>query len=163
MGSETITSYFKADHDRLDSLFQQFQKAKDQSIDEAKPFFKEFNNDIRRHIVWEEEILFPLFEDKTGMKGAGPTNVMRLEHRSMKEALDRIHSKLREGRTDTDSDEAAVLFVLREHNEKEETILYPMIDRLTPEGERKDVFLRMEEVPPEKYRVACCGGHPTGT
>jgi regulator of cell morphogenesis and NO signaling len=42
--------------------------------------FEEFKAGLEQHIVWEEEILFPSFEQKFGLPG-GPTEVMRWEHR----------------------------------------------------------------------------------
>ena len=32
-----------------------------------KEAFKEFKLGLQRHIVWEEELLFPIWEEKTGM------------------------------------------------------------------------------------------------
>jgi len=44
--------------------------------------------------VWEEELLFPMWEEKTGMIEDGPTPVMRFEHDQIKQLLDTIHQKV---------------------------------------------------------------------
>jgi iron-sulfur cluster repair protein YtfE (RIC family) len=152
----TISHYFEADHERLDQIFKQFQKAKRASIADAKPFFKAFNNGLRRHIVWEESVLFPRFEGKTGMVGAGPTAVMRAEHRQIGGLLDSIHEKVRRGDPASEREEEALLAILSAHNQKEEHILYPAIDQLLGADEVALAFVVMEEIPEDRYQT-CCG------
>ena len=68
---QTIFDFMAADHDGLDGLFKEFQKASHSGPAEAKKLFSEFSFGLKRHIVWEEEILFPPFEERTGMKDVG--------------------------------------------------------------------------------------------
>lgn len=155
----TMTAIRRAladDHDRLDHLFRQFQQTKRLDFSRAKEFFKEFKFGLQRHVVWEESILFPLFERKTGQ--AGPTDVMRAEHRRIGDRLEAIHQKVKRQDPASDDTEAELLALLDAHNQKEETVLYPAIDRLTSDEEKADTFRAMEEVPAEAYRV-CCGHH----
>lgn len=158
MSSQTITAYFEADHARLDELFTRYQENKRMDFPHAKQCFKDFKSGLERHIVWEEEILFPLFEEKTGLKGAGPTAVMRFEHREIKEALEKIHDKVKNKNPETEAEERALLDTLKDHNCKEENILYPGIDSVISEEERGDIFLRMESLPEERYG-SCCPDH----
>ena len=153
-----ITQYFEADHDRLDRIFKQFQQTKRASVADAKPYFRTFNNGLKRHIVWEEDVLFPAFEEKTGMKSSGPTAVMREEHRQIGALLERIHDKVRRGDPGSGAEEAELLAVLGAHNQKEEGVLYPAIDQLLTEEEAAAVFVAMESIPAERY-ASCCGGH----
>lgn len=154
MTQENISRFFEADHDRLDGLFKNFQKNKRTNFPEARESFKNFKRGLERHIVWEEEILFPLFEAKTGITQGGPTAVMRLEHREIKETLGQIHEKVRGQNPETEAEEGRLLGVLEEHNHKEEHILYPMIDELASEEDRRRVFQKMESYPEEE--VGCC-------
>ena len=156
VAEKTITSYFGEDHSRLDQLFDQFQALKACDYALAKQYFKEFKFGLQRHIVWEEEILFPLFEARTGLKESGPAVVMRLEHQQIKEALKLIHKKVQQEDPQSDGEEAVLLSALTKHNAKEENMLYPMIDQLLSEEERKSVFLQMENLSDEWYR-SCCG------
>lgn len=155
---KTITDYYAKDHDRLDGIFKEFQSSKKKDIDTTRKLYHEFRVGLQRHIVWEEEILFPLFEEKTGMTGRGPTEVMRNEHAQIGSFLDAIRDRLLKGDTATDDLESGLLQVLKMHNDKEETILYPMIDRVTSEEEKERIFKQMESLPPEKYSV-CCPRH----
>lgn len=153
-----ITAYFEADHDRLDSLFQHFREKKRENLQAAKPYFREFIKGLRRHIVWEEEVLFPFFEKSSGIT-AGPTEVMRYEHRLIGAVLDRLHEKVRQGNADADGEEAELISILKPHNDKEENILYPAIDRYASAGQCAELFLQMEEIPLERFQV-CCSAHP---
>jgi regulator of cell morphogenesis and NO signaling len=155
MNEQTVSSYYEIDHDRLDELFKNYQQWKRTDFVKAKEFFKQFKHGLQRHIIWEEDILFPIFEQKTGMYGQGPTEVMRMEHRLIKRHLEAIHDKVKVGSSDTDNDEILLLNTLFQHNEKEERILYPAIDRSMNEGERKGVFETMQNVPKERYNNCC--------
>ena len=154
--ASSVQTSFAADHDRLDELFVQFQKIKRSDYAKAKEFFKQFKFGLQRHIVWEENILFPLFESKTGLFRTGPTEVMRQEHRRIGELLEAIHQKVQRQDPDSDAEERALLAALSEHNQKEEVVLYPALDRLTTEEARTEAFTAMEHVPEEAYMV-CCG------
>jgi hemerythrin-like domain-containing protein len=108
--------------------------------------------------VWEEDLLFPLWEEKTGMSEGGPTFVMRSEHRQIGQQLEAIHDKVAEQNPETDQEEQALLDLLGSHNMKEERVLYPAIDQVTTQEERNVVYRKMEQIPEERYRV-CCGVH----
>ncbi len=112
-----------------------------------------------RHIAWEEQILFPLFEDLTGMKDMGPTAVMREEHRQIEAALEAIHAKVEHRDLDSAPQEAALMEVLKFHNDKEETILYPAIDHMVGEKDRLAAYERMKHIPSDASKT-CCGHTP---
>jgi iron-sulfur cluster repair protein YtfE (RIC family) len=152
----SVQTSFAADHDRLDELFAQFQKTKRLDFARARELFKEFKFGLQRHIVWEESILFPLFEKKTGLCQTGPTEVMRREHRRIGELLEAIHVKVQQQDPNCDAEEQALREALSVHNRKEELVLYPALDRCTSEAEKTEAFAAMEKVPEEAYKV-CCG------
>lgn len=154
----TITAFYAEDHDRLDELFKAFQTSKRSDFSKAKEAFKEFKVGLQRHIVWEEELLFPMWEEKTGMIEDGPTPVMRFEHEQIKRLLDAIHRKVEEQIPDTDQDEQALFNLLSSHNRKEERALYPAIDNVTGADEREKVFSDMNSIPEDRYN-ACCREH----
>ena len=155
---KTITAYYEQDHDRLDELFKTFQTLKRSNFAKAKEAFKEFKIGLQRHIMWEEELLFPMWEEKTGMVEDGPTPMMRHEHSQIKQLLDAIHKKVEGNNLETDQDEQALLTLLGSHNRKEERALYPAIDNVTGEDEREKVFSDMKTIPADRYN-ACCSGH----
>lgn len=158
MSEQTVTVFYEKDHDRLDELFKTFQTSKRVDFAKAKEAFKEFKVGLQRHIVWEEELLFPVWEEKTGMIEDGPTPVMRFEHSQIKQLLDAIHEKVKGQNLDTDQDEQALVNLLSSHNRKEERALYPAIDNVTSEEERATVFGNMNSIPEDRYN-SCCSQH----
>lgn len=82
------------------------------------------------HIAFEEDELFPAFEEATGQRG-GPTEVMRIEHADMRELLTALGSAV--PRVDPEgctAELARLRAMLQEHNVKEEAVLYPACDHL---------------------------------
>jgi iron-sulfur cluster repair protein YtfE (RIC family) len=154
----TISKFFEKDHDRLDELFKTFQQLKRSDFPKAKEAFKAFKSGLQRHIVWEEDLLFPLWENKTGMSDSGPTPVMRNEHRQIGQLLEAIHGKVAVQNPDSDQEEQALLDILGSHNRKEERALYPAIDQVAGPDDRETVFQNMENIPEERYKL-CCGQH----
>jgi regulator of cell morphogenesis and NO signaling len=140
---QSINQYYTEDHQRLDDLFHEFTNLKASDRPAAEKSFGEFKAGLERHIVWEDEILFPAFEQKFGHLQGGPTAVMRLEHREIRKCLDAIARKLAEQNFDTDDEEARLVPALCVHNQKEESILYPMMDRMFSEQERVGMFSEM--------------------
>ena len=155
---KTISVFYEEDHDRLDDLFKTFQRLKRSDFAKAKEAFKEFKVGLQRHIVWEEDLLFPLWEEKTGMSDGGPTFVMRNEHRQIGQHLEAIHDKVAEQNPDSGQEEQAILNILGSHNVKEERVLYPAIDQVTTQEERETIFRNMKNIPEDRYKV-CCGQH----
>jgi regulator of cell morphogenesis and NO signaling len=153
---KTISEFYEQDHDRLDESFKTFQQLKRSDFAKAKEAFKTFKFGLQRHIVWEEDVLFPLWEEKTGMSEGGPTFVMRAEHRQIGQQLEAIHDKVADQNPDSDQEEQALLDLLGSHNMKEERVLYPAIDQLTSAEERDTVFRDMKNIPEDRYKV-CCG------
>lgn len=151
MREETILSVLSQDHDRLDAIFELYQRAEE--LERAKRHFKIFWKGLRRHIVWEEEILFPIFEEKRGTT-MGPTEVMRVEHREIQRLLQLLHEKLKHGE-ERKKEEGALLSLLSAHNEKEEHVLYPLLDQMLNDAERKSALEKIRDLPEEKLEHCC--------
>lgn len=97
---------------------------------------------LLRHIRWEEELLFPAFEDKTHLREIGPTVIMRQERVCIKAAVEQIVGVLEAGTSaELETAEQELAGVLAVHNQKEETILYPMIKSLS--SERSELLDKM--------------------
>ena len=125
---DTILSFMAADHDRLDALFRA-------ATPEA---LAEFRAGLLRHIAWEEDVLFPLFDSQLSARSPGPTAAMRAEHREIKDLLAQLG---------TDPAAATQLrAVLGAHNEKEEQMLYPAIDAACAPEAVAAAFGRMQRI-----------------
>lgn len=117
------------DHDRLEAIeARAFERHAQGDTAGAVEAWGEFAFGLRRHIGFEEQILFPAFEQATGMSPeGGPTAVMRLEHRRIEALLEAIAAALAGSGAPLPL-RAELHRVLGEHNMKEEQILYPMSD-----------------------------------
>ena len=90
--------------------------------------FSLLREQLETHFGSEEELLFPAFETATGMT-SGPTEVMRGEHRQMRDLLAQMQGALSARDSDAFGGAAETLLILmQQHNMKEENILYPMCD-----------------------------------
>jgi iron-sulfur cluster repair protein YtfE (RIC family) len=147
MPKPTITQFFQQDHNRLDALFEKFRANKRANLPEAAAVYKDFAAGLQRHIIWEEQILFPLWEERSGMSDGGPTSVMRSEHRLIKQFLETIRQKIQQADLETEADEQTLIELLSSHNLKEERILYTSTDRLVSEQEYDELYKALETVP----------------
>jgi iron-sulfur cluster repair protein YtfE (RIC family) len=146
-----ITEVMSRDHDRLDEILRAFHEEKGRDLRKAEGLFSEFKAGLENHIDWEEDILFPIFENRQGGRTSGPTAVMRMEHLQIKNLLAQIVERLKKDDPDTGSLENDLVNVLTAHNKKEEEILYPWIDQSVTDEEREEVLAEMEKVSPEYY------------
>lgn len=151
-----VLEFMGKDHDRLDNIFEEFRTIKDTDMGKATTLFHDFKIGLQRHIIWEEKILFPIFEIKRGMHNTGPTAVMRMEHRQIKEFLEKIHDKIVKGEVSGISElENGLLEVMKPHSYKEESIIYPWIDNSASEEEREEAFTKMKNLPADVYNKCC--------
>lgn len=142
----SISKFLSDDHGACDDLFAGAENAvaaKDWA--RARAQFDAFNASMQRHFAREEDVLFPAFEARTGMSG-GPTYVMRAEHQQMNgllnemnQALEKSDAKAYLGLSET------LLMLMRQHNMKEENILYPMSDQALSD-QQGDLVERMESL-----------------
>lgn len=123
------------DHDRLDALeAAAFEMRASGDCQRARELYAEFAAGLKRHIGFEEQLLFPAFEEKTGMPPtAGPTAVMRAEHREIETLLEQIEAGMADAAAPLESLRLSFHAVLGDHNLKEEQILYPTTDNLLGE------------------------------
>ena len=146
MPERTISMMFDEDHDRLDALFASFQKLKRTDFTKAKRAFLEFKAGLQRHVAWEEDVMFPLWEKKSGMTGSGPTIVMRREHQEIQDCLESIDRKVQAQNLETDHEEEVLLDLVDRHYMSEEEVLYPEMDHLISPEEREAAFRAMEKI-----------------
>ena len=142
----TVTEYLSWDHDQLDLIRRDFQRmVEDGELERAEHTFGEFRTRLERHIRLEEEILFPIFEDRTHIR-MGPTTIMRREHGLIRGLLDELQAAF-DAEDVPGIRRAHALFaeLIGEHDAKEEHILYPAVDKFLGLDERVGLVVRMEE------------------
>lgn len=125
-----ITRFMTDEHRRCDDLFAQAEEAAaNGDLLTCQHFFRAFTCALLHHFAMEEQVLFPAFEEKTGMR-MGPTRVMLMEHQQMRGLLDESSAALTAGDAEEYIGQAETLMILmQQHNMKEEQMLYPMSDQ----------------------------------
>ena len=128
--NQSLTECLERHHRECDDLFATLEDAVSKADwTQASLNFALFRDQLEAHFRAEEEVLFPHFEEITGMT-EGPTSVMRMEHESMRTVLLRIAEALKNEDEAEFAGESETLFVrMQQHNMKEEGVLYPMCDR----------------------------------
>ncbi len=129
-----IKEFMAQDHKDCDLLFTKAENAaaKD-DWGTASQAFTEFVKAMERHLGIEEQVLFPAFEEETGM-ATGPTEMMRMEHEQMRT----LFAEMKDAMEQQDSDNylgaaETLLIMMQQHNIKEEQILYNIMDQRLPE------------------------------
>ena len=125
-----IQNFMTSDHRFCDTFFTQTEAhAAAGRWPEAQAAFVRFYALVLQHFCAEEQVLFPAFEEQTGML-TGPTQVMRCEHAQLRALMQAAQAVLQAQEGDDYSGQAETLLImLQQHNTKEENMLYPMCDR----------------------------------
>lgn len=125
----SIKEYLSIDHSRCDELFVKMEEVANISLEEAKVLCKEFMEATEHHFQIEERVVFPKFEEKTGMI-EGPTQMMKHEHNQMRVLMKDMFASLDSGNKDKFFGCSETLMILlQQHNMKEEQMLYPMMQQ----------------------------------
>jgi hemerythrin-like domain-containing protein len=145
----------------LDSLEAATSRA--QNGESVRPgFFLEAADFIRGfadgcHHVKEESVLFKTMSEKGVPVNGGPIGVMLKEHeqgriltRSMRAAAERWQAGDESAKAETLRSAAGYAALLRQHILKENTMLFPMADRVIPASEHKLVEEGFERVEHEE-------------
>ena len=127
-----LAAFFEQDHRDCDSRWADVEELLDtEDIDTARPAWQKYEASMRRHLAMEEDILFPAFNEISGMGSGGPVAMMKMEHQQMLGLLEQIGDAIESG----DAQEAmdigdTLLMLIQQHNVKEEGMLYPMAQNM---------------------------------
>ncbi len=141
----TIAEFMTADHKACDNEFADAEEAAlADDWSKAETAFNAFRDDMARHFRMEEDVLFPALKSSGGP--SGPVHIMLMEHAQIKELLKQMGAAV--ARKDTQEYgglSETLLMVMQQHNNKEEHILYPIMDEILA-NEREALFVQMKAV-----------------
>jgi len=128
---DTISGYLSKDHSRCDLLCNELENSVSTELwDRADRLFKDFCVAMEQHFAMEEDVLFVAFE-KAIRSTEGPTCVMRDEHNKIRSVIFMLHDALTRRARNAFLGHADTLnIMIEQHNQLEESVFYPMIDRL---------------------------------
>ncbi|HJX11123.1 MAG TPA: hemerythrin domain-containing protein [Candidatus Binatia bacterium] len=128
---KSLNELLTHDHRHCDQLLAAAEAAAgDGNFTPALVEFGRLRDALDRHMSAEENILFPAFEEKSG-NTSGPTQVMREEHKMMRDLFNEMNTALEQRRAqDYLGFSETLLILLQQHNVKEENVLYPMAEQV---------------------------------
>ena len=132
------------DHKRIDHLFESLVIGiqDNKALEEQQSLFHIFKMGLLRHLHWEEGVLFPVFDELSGLVSS-PTRVLRAQHTELESMISDIEADMASG---FDLDYLQVLAqYLAIHNENEETLLYPAIEKINDAGFQDRVSLDIKK------------------
>jgi hemerythrin-like domain-containing protein len=144
-------------HQRLDDLFLAHQRALLRlDLDSAATALETYAGELLAHIRDEEALMIPLYQERAKIPLGGAVEIYLGEHEKLKRLLVLFAEEIDKIRTMADV-ERGVLFLidsqyifkrlLVHHDARERKMLYPLLDDVTSEGERAQLFARFESVP----------------
>ena len=140
----TINTFMTNDHRECDAQFAQLENIVDSgNFEGATIMFEDFYVHMLHHFAMEEEVMFEEFNQCTG-GGCNPTGIMIMEHDQMRNLMtqmkEAIQAKDKERFLGLSEN---LLFVMQQHNMKEEQIMYNLADDALPS---QAIIERMKEI-----------------
>ena len=124
-----ISSFLTSDHRACDEEFANLENAVAlDNWEDSQVKLNKFITDLLHHFDMEEKVMFPKFEEVTGMT-QGPTMIMRMEHDQMRQLLKDLQEDLeKKDRNHFFGVSESLMMLMQQHNMKEEQMLYSMAD-----------------------------------
>jgi len=143
-------------HERLDEIFLLHQEALlALDVEHALATLRGFERELRAHMGVEEDLLLPVYV-RAGRIQGGPIEFYTGEHKKMLKFLVRFTERLDELKHNPANltraiielfdEEAQFKQLMQHHDMRERNILYPTLDRVTSEEERRQLLHRCGDV-----------------
>jgi hemerythrin-like domain-containing protein len=150
-GAPTIAELLEADHCRLDDIAARMAQSAPTNPMRAVVLAHLFSVGIRRHIGAEEQVLFPIYRSHLSA-AADRIAPLEREHRAILMYVERTLRAAEhvlgpygrnEGVEELLQAHRGVAGVLADHNDREERILFPLLDRMLDKEARREVLRRL--------------------
>jgi iron-sulfur cluster repair protein YtfE (RIC family) len=148
-GLPSLAELLEEDHARLDAIADEMVRHLHVDPVRAIVLAHHFSAGMRRHVTSEEAILFPPYRAHFGTSGDATSATMEREHRAMLHYLDRLREAAERMLLVHEREHAAasvqrvlrgLAAVVAEHSDKEERIMFPLLDRTLGEGQRAELL-----------------------
>jgi regulator of cell morphogenesis and NO signaling len=145
-------SILLTEHDELEGLFSKHQRAllaKD--LGTAVATISTFENELKRHIAYEDEVLLPLFAAKRAETEGATLPIFHAEHRKLRETAANLAKSTAALYDSSDilgsilkllDDESLFKGLFSHHALREKNLFFPRLDACTTEFERKKALER---------------------
>ena len=141
-------------HRRLDESFLDHQRALMRlDLDYAESLLGQYEAELLAHIRDEEELMLPLYRERVSAPVGGAAEIFVGEHEKLRQFLILFREYIAKIRTMNDRERGALFLIdsqhlfkrlLVHHDTRERKMLYPLLDQVTTEAERVDLFAKLE-------------------
>jgi hypothetical protein len=111
-------------------LFREFQKLRNSHLFDAVDRFLLFKSRLRKHLYWEEQILFHRFKVPGSQDSIDTLEVLKNEHVRIKSLMTHVASHLCTGSDSVIEEENELFKLLNEHHRREQCLITPAIPAL---------------------------------
>jgi hemerythrin superfamily protein len=141
-------------HRELDEVFFMHQRALlRMDLPQASAALEEFETALLAHMQDEEERMLPIYRARVEAPVGGAADIFLGEHQKLRQFIELFRQELLK-LENTDDLERGVLFLidsqhlfkrlLVHHDTREKKFLYPLLDAVTSEVERDDLFASLK-------------------
>jgi hemerythrin HHE cation binding domain-containing protein len=141
-------------HRQLDDLFLQHQRALMRlDLNRAASLLDEYEVQLLAHIRDEEELMIPLYQERAAAPIGAAAEIFLGEHEKLRRFLGLFKEEMEKIRKSDDIERGALFLIdsqhlfkrlLVHHDTREKKMLYPLLDEVTSEAERRELFSRLE-------------------
>jgi general stress protein YciG/hemerythrin superfamily protein len=125
--AETATNLLRADHERVKAIFQDYERADDEEMDEKEALAHKAFTELDIHAKIEEEIFYPAVREQAGVVGRDLVDEGLEEHQAVKELIAELRSMSVED-DDYDSKFQDLIDNVLHHAEEEEGAMFPLVE-----------------------------------
>lgn len=142
---DTICDHLLFDHKRCDDLFALTESCvAERHWYDSEICFQNFQHAFQLHIQMEEQILLPAFAHAMD-ELESPIALLHTEHQRIFGLIERMAEALqRRDQVDFVLHSETFIITTQQHSTKEETMLYPLLDKL-PASTRNNIIEAMRE------------------
>lgn len=144
-------------HGQLDHIFVEHQRALIRlDLDRAEQLLNDYQTGLLAHIRDEEILMLPLYRERVQPPVGGAAEIFAGEHEKLRQFVALFRQEVEKIRAKDDV-ELGVLFLidsqhlfkrlLVHHDTREKKMLYPLLDEVTTDAERQELFARLEFAP----------------
>ncbi len=131
---------FDEQHKGINRLFKEYQDLKVKDANKAKELFEKFASNLQRHMLWEERILFPILLQEGCDNTSHAVEVIKVEHRKILQLLKKLYLKVSQ-KEESSREEEELISALIKHEEFEDDVLHPVVDRSSKKKEAFEAIL----------------------
>lgn len=155
-------------HTRLDDLFLEHQRALLRlDLAAAQAALEAYALELLAHMRDEEELMLPIYGERAEAPVGGTAEIFFGEHNKLRQYVALFAEAMRK-LEDTDDLEKGVIWLLDSqttfkrlhvhHDTREKKMLYPLLDEVTTEAERRELFSLLKLPPILRGRARVAGG-----